>query len=284
MEHGAGSFQWKKDAYSFENAFISPNHRHVCYGLPQWGSPEWKGTFYKNNTQPKDFLREYAQRVDCVEVSSTFYSPVSVDRITQWTSSVPEGFRFLPKWPKLMTHQNFLNSSKEELLEFVETLRAFGKNLGTSFIQLPPQFSIEWKRQLFYFLREIPEDIPVCLEFRHNSWFEDHRVYSDLEKYLAEQGIGMVITDTPRKRDVFHLSFTGSRNIVRFLSDDDSTNDEIRLGLWREFIDSHNNLGQIYFTLHKVNNTTTPELLSIISPETAKAIDDANSERQQSLI
>ena len=93
----------------------------------------------------------------------------------------------------------------------------------------------------------------------------------------------MVIADTPSRRDVFHLSFTGSKNVIRYLSDQNKDNDQRRLKLWRIWLDQNPQLGEIYMALHRPDNEWAPELIPLFSPETQEHIDRLNEKPQTSL-
>ncbi len=270
MKFGRGNF---KGNYSFKNTLLREEFSFKNYiGLPQWGTPEWKGLLYPQKCPPKKFLEEYAKRLNCVEVSSTFYSTVSKERFLEWRSMVPGEFRFLPKWPQSITHQNYLTDCNKEVSEFIDCVSVLENNLGTTFLQLPPQFSSDFKRGLFYFLESLPEGFPIALEFRHRSWFENERVYSKLEEYLIKKNISMVCSDTAGRRDVFHKSFTGNRNIIRYLSDENNEHDQIRLKQWKDWIDSQNKGGDCFFIIHRPDNAFAPHLFKFWDNDFSESI------------
>ena len=200
-----------------------------------------------------------------MEVSSTFYAPVSAERVKQWCAQVPATFKFLPKWPRLITHDHFLKAPQKLISNFIEVAQSFENNLGTTLLQMPPTFSTDYKRELYQFLMNLPQDLKIAIEFRHPSWFDKHQLYDKLQDFFIKQKISSVCSDTPGARQAFHLSFTGENNIIRFLSDEDDEIDKKRLGLWRDFLSEQKQASDIYFIIHRPDNTYAPKLIPYFS-------------------
>ena len=283
MEFGSGNFH-SVDRYQFEKAKLPNCEGKFHLGLPQWGVKEWRSQIYPVDAKESEFLSLYSGVFSCVEVSSSFYASVPPERFESWAAQVGEDFRFLPKWPKALTHDRLLQNGESIQTSFLESLEALGPKLGASLVQLPPTFSREYARQLYFFLLALPSFLPVCLEFRHPSWFENGRLYPKLEEYLSSHHIGMALSDTPTGNNVFHLSFPSSPVLIRYLSDDNVSTDKMRLTLWREFLDSRSaDLGEVYFVLHRSENIRVPELVEFISPEISAEINQRNQKSQREL-
>lgn len=266
MEFGAGRFEEADDRYQLLTE--SPKNtgpRAIYVGLPQWGVREWKDSLYPSNLAAKDYLSYYSQVLSCVELSSTFYTKLGDDKILNWCQQVGPGFKFLPKWPKLITHQSCLQGQQGEIKDFLRQLELFDDKLGTSIVQLPPNFSRDFHRELYYFLVQIPKGFPLTLELRHSSWFESGKLYSKLENYLEQNGFSMTMTDAPGRPDLFHTSFPGRFNVVRFLSDENSSNDQQRLEAWKKYLATYQ--GSLGICLHRPDNIGTPEMLEYLDPE-----------------
>lgn len=266
MEFGAGKFEATDKRYEYlKEVPKNTGTKELYLGLPQWGVREWKGSLYPEKLPVKDYLPYYAEVLSCVELSSTFYTKLGDDKIQGWCDQVGEHFKFLPKWPKLITHQNSLQGHQGEIKDFLRQLEIFGDKLGTSIVQLPPNFSRDFHRELYYFLVQIPKNFPLTIELRHSSWFENGKLYDRLEDYLEGNGFSMTLTDAPGRADLFHTSFPGDFNVVRFLSDEDSDNDRKRLLEWRNYLEKYP--GKMAICLHRPDNTGTPEMLKYIAPE-----------------
>lgn len=282
MKFGKGTFDISKKKRSFFFYQLTKDEKKVFLGLPQWREEKWRGNFYKKDIKSNDFLREYSKLLDCVEVSSTFYTEVSARQVLAWKESVPNEFFFLPKWPKQITHNQMLCFQRKQIKDFVDKMLLFDEKLGTTILQLPPNFSRDYNRELYYFLLSLPKDFQVSLEFRHPSWFEKGRVYKKLEEYLALNKIGMVCSDTPARQDVFHMSFTGCNHIIRYVSDEVDETDKVRLTNWKNLL-SNKICGKVFFTLHRPVNDTTPKMISYFSPEKGKLIQENLEDPQRSL-
>jgi uncharacterized protein YecE (DUF72 family) len=286
MEFGAGTFEFKEDSYPFEKAHINSKlcgAKRIHLGLPQWGEPRWKGTFYSQKCRPADFLSEYVHNLSCVEVSSTFYSQIPEPSLVQWAEIAPQGFHYLPKWPKQLTHQQGLRNPQEIIKSFSKQVEKLGESLGTTILQLPPNFTTQARCELFNFFCQRPAELPLTIEFRHSSWFEDRRLYNKIEDYLMENNIGMVISDTPARRDLSHLSFTGDKMIIRYLSDENLYHDQKRLELWRNWLSETEIGADIYFTLHRPDNDITPDLISYFDQALYNKIQDKLKDPQEDL-
>lgn len=285
MKFGAGQFFEKEDEYPFRRSFFNSNvedEDSLKLGLPLWRESFWKENLYRSKLKDSLFLKEYSGLLDCVEVSSTFYAPIGTETLMKWSESVSEGFEFLPKWPKLITHDYQLKNCESEMDVFIEKISVLGGKLGTTILQLPPSFSTEYKAILFHFLERLPASFPVSIEFRHSSWFQDFRIYPALEKYLIDKNLGSVCSDTPGRRDVFHLGFTGKKNIVRFLSDEIPENDKIRLNAWKSWFREQKK--ELFFILHNPDNRKSPELIRHIDDKKYFSIQNKRKPDQQSFI
>ncbi len=109
-------------------------------GCPMWGYKEWVGKFFPARTPASEFLRLYSQRLTSVEGNTTFYALPSAETVARWTQETPPTFRLCPKISRSISHAPRLDTSKDEVLFFVERMRGLGTRLGPMFLQLPPIF------------------------------------------------------------------------------------------------------------------------------------------------
>jgi uncharacterized protein YecE (DUF72 family) len=284
MKFGAGIFEKKSlDFFTKGPYFEKKSPSQVMIGMPQWSIPAWKNHFYSHDCRNQDFLEQYAKRLPCCEVSSTFYAPVSKERWSSWQEQAGKEFHFLPKWPKIISHDKALRSCKHDVEEFAKRLEALENNLGTTLLQLGPSFSYDYRADLFKFLTSLPSELPLAIEFRHTSWFQDQRLLPKLEDYLYQNNISTVCTDTSARRDVCHLSFTGERNIIRYLSDGNEENDILRLKSWKDWLQKHPIGGTLYFMLHRPDNTKTYDLIEVLDPNLSHHINELNQGPQTDL-
>src|SRR5688572_25829990 len=139
---------------------------------------DWAGVFYPKGTKPGDYLAYYAKHFDAVELDTTFHAVPPVDRVRTWAEVTPEGFRFCPKAPKTITHDPdvALDRAVGAMHEFLEVISALGPKLGPVLIQFPPSLSASEAPSLRRFIRALPSELRLAVEFRHESWFVESTI------------------------------------------------------------------------------------------------------------
>ena len=147
----------------------------ILVGTSGWSYKEWKGSFYPPKLPPDEMLRFYASRFPTVEVNNSFYRIPSEPVLAGWSAQVPDGFRFVLKASRRITHNNRLKDEDGSLAYFLRAVNPLGERLGPTLFQLPPTFKKDLSR-LHDFLGRLPKRWPAALEFRHASWF-DEEVY-----------------------------------------------------------------------------------------------------------
>jgi len=164
-------------------------------GCPVWSFKGWVGNFYPKGTPSKDFLREYAKRLNANEGNTTFYAIPAPQTIVSWIEQTPETFKFCLKIPKAISHHGKLKAYIDRAAEFVNVMRPLASRLGPMFLQLPPSYSPALMPDLTAFLSAFPADVRLGVEVRHLDWFEDgHR--NALNKLLADHNMARVVIDT----------------------------------------------------------------------------------------
>ncbi len=135
-------------------------------------------------------LERYASRLRVVEVNSTFYRSHRPQTYLRWASTVPDGFKFSLKVPKLITHIYRLTQITA-LNRFLFEVSTLGSKLGPLLVQLPPSLAFEEKVVVAFFaeLRERYSGEVVC-EPRNASWFTPNA-----NKVLIDYHIARVAAD-----------------------------------------------------------------------------------------
>ena len=136
-------------------------------------------------------LARYAARFSAVEINSSFIQAHRPETYARWAASVPAGFRFSVKFPKIITHERRLKNVRKMLTPFIDSVSELGDKLGALLLQLPPSF--EFNRRLatsFFKLLRTTHMGTVVLEPRHATWF--HASALELSKAF---GIGYVVAD-----------------------------------------------------------------------------------------
>jgi uncharacterized protein YecE (DUF72 family) len=149
-------------------------------GASGFSYPSWKGGFYPADAKPDDFLRLYAQRVDAVELNNTFYRVPPEDQFDRWAAQVRDGFRFAVTASRRLTSFGRV----EGVDEFCRMARRLGDRLGPLRFKVPQARDDGFLRLL---LDALDPDVPVALDFRHDSW-DDPEVTAGLD----ERGVARV--------------------------------------------------------------------------------------------
>lgn len=167
-------------------------------GCPIWASPHWAGTLYTRKASRADYLPQYSQVFNTVEVSSTFYAIPPVETVKRWGDEVQPGFRFCMKFPRVISHDKKLISVGNETVAFLELLKVLNDAdcLGPTFLQLGPNFSGRDFPRLQKYLEQLPEEYPYAVEVRHTDYFDSGRYETALNMLLKQMGMDRVLLDS----------------------------------------------------------------------------------------
>jgi uncharacterized protein YecE (DUF72 family) len=193
------------------------NLTDLMIGCSGWSYRRWVGPFYPLLSGPEEWLSLYSKVFPVVEIDSTFYGFPDHETIKRWRSSVSDKFKFFPKTPKQITHENRSDGSGVLLNSFIESVSVLGSKLGTVLIQFPHSFTYtsgkEWLKSL---LEELPSGFRYAIEFRHNSWFQEY-TYSTLRNHE----VALVWSEIPYAKvpaalttDMIYLRLVGDRSII----------------------------------------------------------------------
>lgn len=139
-------------------------------GTMGYSYEDWKGVFYPEELDRRDFLAYYGEFFNAVEMDSTFYGTPREEYVRRWVQSTPDDFVFCPKVPRQITHELRLKEAEDDVAAFLQTMRLFEGKLGPILIQLPPDFTRVEIGSLRAFLDHLPRDLRYAVEFRHRSW------------------------------------------------------------------------------------------------------------------
>lgn len=140
-------------------------------------------------------LERYAHEFAGVEINTTFYRHHRPSTFERWRASVPPGFQFSVKVPRLLTHDarlGFGPDQQETLERFLAEIAGLGRDaLGPLLVQLPPSLGFDAPVAARWFdeLRARWDGHVVC-EPRHPSWFEP-----EAEALLVEMRVARVAAD-----------------------------------------------------------------------------------------
>ena len=235
----------------------------VYIGCAKWGRTEWVGKIYPLKTKEKDFLDNYIQHYNSIELNATHYKVYGVAGIGKWAAKANgKDFKFCPKMYQGVTHRGSLKGKDFITTEFLRGIIAFEKHLGPIFVQVNETFSPKRKDELFTYLRSLPTDLQFFLEVRHPDWFGKEDIRNELFDTLREMNIGAVITDTSGRRDCAHMHLPISKAFIRYVGNSMHETDLTRSDAWVERIKYwlENGLQELYFFMHMHDEATSPEL------------------------
>jgi uncharacterized protein YecE (DUF72 family) len=240
-------FSFKKARFLSSKVFDS---KEWYLGCPVWSNKELLNRLVKTERCQHE-LQTYSESFNCIELNSSYYSVPTEQQIKRWRSLTPKGFKFFPKAPKDLCFRSYDKPPKHVLNFYFDSLKHFGDQMEESFLQFSPYISPKEKRYLFLLLELLPtEEFNFSIELRHPDWFKNEDQLLRLCEYLYQKDIGLVLTDTPGRRDVLSMIFTTSRAFIRFKGDNASEEDFERINDWAELLNSAYHLEKIYFFHH----------------------------------
>lgn len=241
------------------NAYPPTNTLDIYVGCPRWNRNDLKG-FYPKGV--KDELAYYSTQLNSIELNSTFYNIPSVCQIATWRDKTPDSFKFFPKLPKVISHDNRLMNVKELTIQFCDIISSFEEKLGTVFLQLHENFSPKEFYALQTMLEEFPETIPLAVEIRNGQWFSDRHIFEKYTSLLEKLNVTNIITDTAGRRDLLHMRLTSAHAFVRFVGARHEESDISRLNDWVQRIKQWHSEGlqKLYFFIHQNADSEAPEM------------------------
>lgn len=230
----------------------------VYIGCAKWGRKEWVGLIYPEGTKATDFLANYVNHFNGIEVNATFYN-AKKSSMESW-AKIPTGdFKFCAKFPQRISHIKRLKESEESTSWFFDSVATFGPYLGLPFLQMPDNFAPKYFDRLKDYIEASKGKIPYAVELRHPDWFSDSQVFEDTSRLLEENNVTFVITDTAGRRDCVHQRLTTRSAFIRFNGYELHTTDNSRMDEWAEKIREWIDIGleEVYFFLHQQEEKNT---------------------------
>ena len=163
-------------------------------GTSGFAYPAWKPGFYPAKLPAKQFLKHYAQRLNCVEINYTFRRLPSASTLESWVEATPPGFVFAVKANQRITHILRLKNAAEAtelFLKMIDPLRT-SRRLGPILFQLPPHLKCDVELLRGY-LELLPPGMRYAFEFRHPSWLADP-VY----EALRERNVSLCVAESEK--------------------------------------------------------------------------------------
>ena len=163
-------------------------------GTSGWTYGHWRDGVYPRGLPQREWLSWYTTRFPTVELNASFYRLPTPGMVDRWRTVAPAGFLFAVKLSRFVTHIKRLRDVDAEVARFLEIIRGLGDRLGPLLVQLAPTFARD-DGALDGFLRSLPTDVPVAIEFRHPSWRDPA-----VAERLREAEAALVLADRPHAR------------------------------------------------------------------------------------
>ena len=236
----------------------SKKNPQIYVGCAKWNRTDLKG-FYPRGT--KDELTYYSTQFNSIELNTTFYRILDVQLVENWRDKTPEDFKFFPKITNTISHYKRLREVRSLVDEFCLNVSHFEEKLGMVFLQLHDNFTHKDFDRLKEFITSFPVGIPLAVELRNYSWFNDEQISTELYSFLEEKGITNIIVDTAGRRDLLHMRLTTPTAFIRYVGANHPS-DYTRLDDWVERAGNwfENGLENLYFFVHQNIEEESPLL------------------------
>ncbi|TAE30426.1 MAG: DUF72 domain-containing protein [Cytophagales bacterium] len=236
----------------------------VFIGGPIWANKQYVGKIYPSSAKDRDFLHYYVRQFNTIELNLTHYQIPTPAMIDKWRAEAAGTyFVYCPKFPQMISHERMLVASEGLTDEFVNSILSLEEHLGMSFLQLPPHFGPDHWPALETYLKNLPDELDVAVEFRHPDWFRKEIWHATLEK-LHDLHRHVVISDVAGRRDVLHMGLSSPVLTLRFIANEGHPSDYTRTDAWvqclKDWFDK--GLQTAYLFIHGGgDNDTAPELI-----------------------
>ncbi|MHC4145178.1 MAG: DUF72 domain-containing protein [Planctomycetota bacterium] len=211
---------------------------YLRIGTCSWKYDSWKGLIYdpEKNYEPNDYLKDYAEHYNTVEIDQWFWSlfPTGAklpnpDTVRIYCESVPDDFLFTVKAPNSITlthhyakqpsrYQHVANKPNGYFLDvdllkrFLDILQPMGKKLGLVMFQFEylnrkKMPSLEaFLDQLAEFFAHAPKGFDYAIEIRNPNYLKqayfDFLTYVEISPVLLEGYYMPPISEVVNKFDV----------------------------------------------------------------------------------
>lgn len=176
----------------------------INIALTGWGDHD---TLYEDLERKTDKLKTYASHFPIVELDASYYAIQPERNIQKWINETPKRFQFVVKIHQALTlHADFRDfaETRQELFDkFKEMLKPLQENekLAMVLVQFPPWFDCSSQNiKYILYVKQQLKDFPICVEFRHQSWFNE-RFKEETLTFLTEHQIIHAVVDEPQVKD-----------------------------------------------------------------------------------
>ncbi len=172
----------------------SKNQLRFVIGTSGWTYDHWRGCFYPPELPKSRWFEFYASRFAAVEVNATFYRSFQEQTYKNWRERAPQGFGYVLKAPRTITHRKYLLDVEQEIQAFCRSSALLEDRLEMILLQIAPGTPCDLPR-LEKALLAFPEPQKVAVEFRRSEWLTPQT-----EELLRAVGATFCNADSPRQR------------------------------------------------------------------------------------
>ncbi|WP_028595490.1 DUF72 domain-containing protein [Paenibacillus assamensis] len=173
----------------------------IQVGLAGWGDHD---ELYPIGMKSTSKLGRYHEHFAAVECDSTFYAVPSQQVVHKWVDQTPPNFHFIVKAYQGMTGHRKMDSAFTSNIHMFDTFKQAiapmieANKLACVLFQYPPWFKCERNHvDILRRTRAWMGEIPVALEFRHQSWFRGDMREKTLE-FMREENWIHSVCDEPQ--------------------------------------------------------------------------------------
>src|SRR4051812_33343995 len=173
----------------------------VRLGTSGFSAQGWVGTFYPEKTQPRDYLARYSEKLNTVEVDSTYYGTPAEKTVKKWYEQTPPDFVFSAKVTQVITHEKCMVDCESDLAEFTTAMSNLQEKAGPMLLQFPyfnrKTFanSADWLMRLEKFLPLLSREMKWAVEIRNKTW-----LCPKLMDILRKNKVALALVDHPTCR------------------------------------------------------------------------------------
>ncbi|MRH42460.1 DUF72 domain-containing protein [Aquibacillus halophilus] len=173
----------------------------ILIGLTGWGDHD---SLYQNKSGSKNKLVTYSSNFPVVEIDSSFYAIQPVKNYEKWVDETPASFSFVIKAYQAMTGHDrkviSLTDAKNMFKAYRDSIQPVvdANKLNAILFQFPPWFDVS-KGNITKIrrIKEFLPDLPLALEFRNQTWFNENHKVGTLN-FMREEGWIHSICDEPQ--------------------------------------------------------------------------------------
>ncbi len=163
-------------------------------GTSGWTYDHWKGRFYPEGLAKSRWFDYYSRHFSAVEVNATFYRTFKDQTYLNWRKLAPQGFGYVLKAPRIITHMKYLRDVKEDIKAFFRSCALLEQRLEMILLQVAPGTPYDLER-LKEALLAFPDPSRVAVEFRNPDWLNP-----EVEALLRGAGAAFCNVDSPHQK------------------------------------------------------------------------------------